>query len=53
MRKAIKYYNGYEINEEVPNHSTYSQNYARKFAGSNIAEKIFNDFTEAENDKQK
>ena len=35
--EALKYNNlykwfiGYDINEEVPNHSTYSQNYTRKF----------------------
>ena len=26
-----RWFIGYDINEEVPNHSTYSQNYKRKF----------------------
>lgn len=47
--ETLKYNNlyrwfiGYELNEEVPDHSTYSQNYKRKFSKleADILEKVF------------
>ena len=40
---AYRWFLGIDFSEKIPDHSTYSQNYARKFAGSNVAEKIFNE----------
>ena len=48
--ETLKYNNlyrwfiGYELNEEVPNHSTYSQNYKRKFSQleKDILQTVFN-----------
>ena len=44
---AYRWFLGLDFSEKIPNHSTYSQNYARKFAGTKVCEEIFNKIIEA------
>ena len=43
---AYKWYLGLGISDTVPNYSTFSQNYIRKFSNTNIFEDIFNTILE-------
>lgn len=38
---AYKWFLGLGINSKVPNHSTVSQNYIRRFSGTDVFEKVF------------
>ena len=39
---AYRWFLGLEIDEEIPNYSTWSQNYIRRYKDSNIFDEIFN-----------
>jgi len=38
---AYRWFLGLDVNDSVPNFSTYSKNYARRFAGTNVFNDIF------------
>lgn len=40
---AYRWFLGIDINEKVPNYSTWSQNYIRRYCDSNVFEEIFNE----------
>lgn len=45
---AYRWFLGYGLTEEIPHYSTFSQNYIRRFKGTNIFEKIFTKILEEE-----
>lgn len=40
---AYRWFLGLDINEKIPNYSTWSQNYIRRYGDSNIFDEIFNE----------
>ncbi len=41
MSAAYRWYLGYGLSEKLPNYSTFSKNYERRFAGGSLFEQIF------------
>jgi transposase len=41
VNNAYRWYIGYGLSEQIPHFSTFSKNYTRRFAGTNLFEEIF------------
>ena len=42
VNNAYRWYIGYGFNEKIPHFSTFSKNYTRRFEGTDLFERIFN-----------